>query len=252
MSDQAEKVVGKDEGVRASEAMARMLIHEIKLGALSVGDPLPTERELCERFNASRPTVREAIAQMQMSGYATSGGGKRPRADKPTVGKIIVSAADHIREALGDAEGGAQLEQLRQFLECGAIREATRKANNMSIAKIKQALDANYAAIGTEDFGRTDIAFHRSILSVVGNALILALHDNFVDLMLSHRPQHTDQLAHDQVVYEEHREMYEAILAGDAGRASDILDRHLERSYRSRLSPPSKAIVKGADDETSG
>jgi len=230
---------------RASELMAQVLIEEIRSGMLPVGDALPTERELCDRFDASRPTVREALVLMQSGGYISTAAGKRPRADKPTIENIILTAGDHIREILGQAESGAHLEQMRQFVETGAVREAARKASNVQITLIRNALSDNFAAIGSETFPQTDIAFHRSIVAVVDNPIILTLHDRFVSVMLASRPALVERQQHDETMYEEHRCIYEAILRGDMVEATDIMDRHLERSYRSRLAPPQKIGVDG-------
>ncbi len=225
-------------GERTADKIAAELIDRIKTGDLPTGKPLPTERELCDSYDASRPTVREALSLLQIKGYVSLGGGKRPRAAKPSLDQILLSAAGHVSELLGDAESGAHLEQMRQFIEIGAVRSATSNSSNIQIAKMQQALEANYKAIGTKDFAETDIAFHRSIVSVVGNPVILKLHDLFVSSMLSHRPEQPNKKFRDEQSYEEHRQIYEAVLASNVELASDLVDSHLERSYRQRLSAP--------------
>ncbi|MGW8682174.1 GntR family transcriptional regulator [Streptomyces sp. NPDC055817] len=40
----------------------------LKAHGAQVGDPFPTEKDLCERFGASRTAVRSAIAQMEGQG----------------------------------------------------------------------------------------------------------------------------------------------------------------------------------------
>ena len=46
------------------ETIAKQLIAEIREGALPVGTQLPTEPQLCERFKASRHTVRQALRSL--------------------------------------------------------------------------------------------------------------------------------------------------------------------------------------------
>jgi DNA-binding GntR family transcriptional regulator len=43
---------------------------------MKVGDRFPTEKELCERFGASRTAVRSAIAQMEGQGLIGKGAGR--------------------------------------------------------------------------------------------------------------------------------------------------------------------------------
>lgn len=45
----------------------------LRVGGVRVGDRFPTEKELCERFGASRTAVRSAIAQMEGQGLIGKG-----------------------------------------------------------------------------------------------------------------------------------------------------------------------------------
>ncbi|CTQ33545.1 FCD domain-containing protein [Jannaschia rubra] len=221
-----------------SSTIAGVLVEEIRDGTFPEDSPLPTERALCERFGASRPTVREALAQVQMRGFARGGAGRRPRAALPSMDSALRAAAGHVRDVLGDAESGAHLEQMRQFIETGAARTAAARADSLQIAKLRSALAANAEAIGTAEFAATDIAFHRALVAVVGNPVILTLHDMFVSTMIAHRPPTEDAARYDSIAHGEHREIYEAVVARDVLRATDVMDRHLERSWRARLAAP--------------
>ena len=76
------------ESERTSEVVADSLIKEIRGNYLAIGATLPTERELCDRFSASRPTIREALRIMEFKGYLRQASNKRPVAEKPTIQKI--------------------------------------------------------------------------------------------------------------------------------------------------------------------
>ena len=74
--------------------IARALRKEIVDGVYPVGSRLPTEHQLCERFGASRYTVREALRRLREDNLVTS----RPRA-----GTRVVSgptARSYVHEAL--------------------------------------------------------------------------------------------------------------------------------------------------------
>lgn len=231
------------EARRAPDLIAATLIREIRTNVLPPGEALPTERALCERFAASRPTVREALARMQLQGYATTGAGRRPRAARPSLDAILRGAGDHIREILGDEASGAHLEQMRQFIETGAARAAAARADAVQLGTLQAALDRNREAIGTPDFAETDIAFHRALVAVVGNPVVLTLHDLFVRTMITRRAPTGDAARQDHVAFDEHRAIHQAILDADPAAAADVMDRHLARSWRARLaarngSPP--------------
>jgi len=53
---------------RLYEQIARKLAHAIAIGEYEIGDRLPSERELAQTFEVSRPTVREAIIALELDG----------------------------------------------------------------------------------------------------------------------------------------------------------------------------------------
>ncbi|GAA0668194.1 hypothetical protein GCM10009535_55060 [Streptomyces thermocarboxydovorans] len=55
-----------------AERMSDLIIEE----SLSVGDPYPSEAQLCERFGASRTAVRRVLAQMEGNGLLDTVHGK--------------------------------------------------------------------------------------------------------------------------------------------------------------------------------
>ncbi len=46
-----------------------IIVHDIKKGTFAEHDKLPSERELCERFEISRSTVRQAMNELEKDGY---------------------------------------------------------------------------------------------------------------------------------------------------------------------------------------
>lgn len=53
-----------------------IITHDIKYGAFDENDKLPSERELCERFDISRSTVRQAMNELEKDGYIYKEHGK--------------------------------------------------------------------------------------------------------------------------------------------------------------------------------
>ncbi|HEX6414643.1 MAG TPA: winged helix-turn-helix domain-containing protein, partial [Burkholderiales bacterium] len=58
------------------ERIAQALEARIASGTVAVGDPLPTEAELCRKYGVSRYTAREALRTLRDAGLIT----RRPRA----------------------------------------------------------------------------------------------------------------------------------------------------------------------------
>jgi len=130
----------KVESERTSEVVADSLIKEIKGNYLEIGATLPTERELCDRFGASRPTIREALRIIEFKGHLRQASNKRPVAEKPTIQKILKYTAENLKEILDDIESQAYLEQMRQFIEVGALRTVIESSSEVNLARIHKAL----------------------------------------------------------------------------------------------------------------
>jgi DNA-binding GntR family transcriptional regulator len=69
-------------GARAYQVIARELLSAIDEGRYEVGDRLPTEAELCERFDVSRFTVRSALAQLEQKGVVSR---------RPKIGTLVTA-----------------------------------------------------------------------------------------------------------------------------------------------------------------
>lgn len=54
--------------------LARLLRADIDRGTLQLGDRLPGERQMCERFSVSRTTVRRALEELSAQGYVQPDG----------------------------------------------------------------------------------------------------------------------------------------------------------------------------------
>ncbi|MCZ9308845.1 GntR family transcriptional regulator [Corynebacterium uberis] len=72
--------------------IAAQLRHDIRSGTLSPGDPLPSEAQLCEQFNAARGTVRQAVGILRQEGMVSSGQGRRTR----VIDTLPTQSFDHL------------------------------------------------------------------------------------------------------------------------------------------------------------
>lgn len=224
-----------------SELVADALISDVRGGLIAEGASFPAERELCVRFQTSRPTIRAALLTMQARGYANLATTKRPKACKPSIGTVFQTAGKGLSDVLGSTETSAYLDQVRQFIEVGAVRLAAQDASNLQVAQINSALKKCFHALGNDaDFARADADFHRSIVSVVRNPIMLELHDRFVFDIVASRPADAHRYERNKTSYEEHRQIYEAISQCDPERAMTVMDRHLARSYRAKLPMPER------------
>lgn len=179
---------------RAHTAILDWLEDQLRTGALSVGDKLPGERALAEKFGIGRASVREAVRILGAMGVLNSSTGSGPNS-----GAIIVSeptTAFTLAMRMHSATHTFPVRDLvltRILLESGAARAAARacataipiggeeaerlrarRAEVLSRAKsIMTKLD-NPDATPLE-FHALDQAFHRTLGELGDNAVLNTL-----------------------------------------------------------------------------
>ncbi|MDP7336212.1 MAG: GntR family transcriptional regulator [SAR324 cluster bacterium] len=219
------------------EVISQGIIEDIKNNTLPSGKPIPPERKLSERFGHSRTSVRAALYHLEKLGYLELKANRRPTVLQPNINSIVSSTIKQLINLEDDFETTAHLEQLRHFIEIGALSSVITKSGNVEYIKIHNALLNNFESIGSfEKFIESDIIFHRSIVAIVGNPILISLHKELLVSTFTNRKKYDNQNKRDTMVYNEHREIYQSILDGNLEHSTKVLDKHLTRSFLDLLS----------------
>lgn len=81
------------------EQLISFVKNDIDAGLLHVGDLLPSENEFCERYDISRPTVRQALSALEQQGLVVRMRGKGSFVTRPKVKrslKTLYSFSDEV------------------------------------------------------------------------------------------------------------------------------------------------------------
>lgn len=216
----------------STETITEVISTDIRRELLQPGEMLPSERELCERFGASRSQVRNAISNLGVLGLLDLSHGKRPRVAAPDVAKIIEGAGAAMSVFLNGVEGRAHLEQARLFLETSMMSYAVEHATSADIAKMVDAIDKCDASIEDQGaFLSADVYFHRVLAEIPGNPIFIAMYEAFVARLMRSRQTPGDVEEYLRRSNDEHRKIVSAIMEKDSKLAVAVLTRHLERNY---------------------
>ena len=219
---------------RLSDAVYNQLLSDIIVGAFSVGERMPPETQLAQRFKVSRPVVREALQRLQNDGIVQSRQGSGSfvqRSPSQRVGELTQRFSLH--EVLQSFE-------LRMAIEVLSARLAARHRTEAQLSQIERAAHAVQAGfeVGTP-VRDADYGFHRAIAVASGNLLLLETRDqlaerlkNGMDVTLSvtqeaAAPRRTR-------VLDEHDRIVNGIRVGDGDSAAIAMAYHLDQA-RSRL-----------------
>lgn len=216
----------------SANEIAKRMAADIHSGAFRPGAMLPSERDLCEQFSVGRNVIREVLTLLQQMGLTDHVKGKRPRVVAPTLSKVMEGVSESAQFFFSGSAGLAHLEQARLFLETSLLRYSTIHATNAQIAKMLEAIEACEAGIGDiAAFRKADVAFHRTLAEIPGNPIFVALHDTFVDKLMTNRAVLPDFEQRNRTSNIEHRKIVSAILDKDADKAVEVLTQHLTRNY---------------------
>ncbi len=222
-------------GDSLSTEIFRQLKEQIETGEFLVGEKLPSEARLTERFGVSRTVVREAVAALRAEGLAVSQQGAGVFVQAPKVSPMeMFRPADPSKTYTV-----IELMELRTAVEVEAASLAAARLTPENDDLIHQALNRLVATFhANEDIAVPDLALHIAIANCTGNSrfpMFLELLEREMSPFKKHHGIHTNRSL---VFVEEHTDIVLAISARDPQAARDAMRTHLERSqirYRDLL-----------------
>ncbi|MBB3992623.1 GntR family transcriptional repressor for pyruvate dehydrogenase complex [Sulfitobacter undariae] len=222
---------------KLSTAVVRQVEQLILRGILKPEKQLPPERELAERLGVSRPSLRDAIAQLQEAGLLIS----KPGAGV-FVADVLGSAFSPALMALFARHDEAAMDYLsfRRDMEGLAAERAARLGSDTDLAVIS----AIFAKMETahdnpEEEATLDAQFHMSIVEASHNVVMLHMMRSMYDLLRGgvfyNRQMMFKQQTKRAVLLDQHREIHDALLARDSVAARTAVDAHLTYVERALL-----------------
>jgi GntR family transcriptional regulator, transcriptional repressor for pyruvate dehydrogenase complex len=227
-------------GSAALQVAGRLTDEVVNL--LALGDQLPSEADLAQRFSVSRVTVREALKILEGRGMVGLSRGRRATVAQPDGAMFGAFLRSLIRS---DPKAMFDLVQVRRVLEVQSVTYACRNASRTGLAAVEAALAAMQDAArampddGSDPvidaaFDRADVRFHQALTLAGGNRVLTYLFEAmetslFEAFATSHRglPNSSAIL---RAAYQNHREIFDLIVARDERAAIDAMTAHLARA----------------------
>jgi GntR family transcriptional repressor for pyruvate dehydrogenase complex len=224
------------------------LTASISDGQFEVGQRLPTEGQLTERFGVSRTVVREALSRLKMLGLIESrqGSGAYVMQRLSTLNTQLVLTPD------GSIDAVMQMVEVRRALEAESADLAASRRTAQDIRYIKVALLALEQAVAEGGDGvLQDVAFHSAIATAARNPFLLAtlayLNQFLLDATRVTRANEAIRTDFAQQVLFEHDLIVKAIVAGDSAAAREAGAAHMVNAARRiRSAEPAFWQVQGS------
>ncbi|MGJ8626040.1 MAG: FadR/GntR family transcriptional regulator [Sulfitobacter sp.] len=216
---------------KLSHAVISQIEQLILRGILRPGERLPAERELAERLGVSRPSLRDAISQLQAAGLLST---------KP-------GAGIYVADVLGSAFSPALIDlfarhdeavfdylSFRRDLEGLAAERAARLGSDTDLAVVQTVFDKMEAAHSkrdAEDEAQLDAQFHMAIIEASHNVVMLHMMRSMYELLRGgvfyNRQIMFKQKTSRSALLDQHRAINQALQSRDPSAARAAIEDHL-------------------------
>lgn len=214
-------------------------------GILRDGARLPSERQLAEQLNVSRPKVREALKLLEDRDLIIVRHGEGTFV-APLIGAAMSPAlislyARHKDAFLDYLEFRTEQESFAASLAAARATEADKAILVQVMGELEEAHKAHDAAASRE----ADIRFHSAIIDASHNSLLVHTMASIYALTQQNLFYNRSFLSSldrsGDLLLAQHREIFEAIVAGDSQRAAQAAKDHIDFVKRSYLEAQTRA-----------
>jgi GntR family transcriptional repressor for pyruvate dehydrogenase complex len=212
-----------------TDEIATILRDRVLSGDFGAGDRLPSEQQLADSFQVSRPVIREAIARLKVEGLVDT---------KQGLGAFVAATEGTPRFDAGRLDVKKRVPydfELRWSIEPTIAAFAARRRTEAQLASIADKLDTLKASVRSGKGGsEADAAFHEAIAAAAGNPLFSSLME-FIQATL----RESLRISHITIrkfaggpakVHREHIALFEAIRDKDEAAARQAAIDHLTRA----------------------
>lgn len=197
--------------------------------SLTVGDSLPTERELCDAFGASRNTVREAMRILKAYGIVEV----RPKVGATIIDNRMSSALEifsfNVREISRDTF--ADIQGFRCLLEVASVDEIFERISSEDIGDLREVnarlLEAREIDLASEH----DFQFHTRFIGILGNKAILDVYGLMKPVILRIMKTGKSRRTFETETFREHESVIDALEERDRIAFQYRMKAHLNGGY---------------------
>ncbi|OIQ28654.1 MAG: GntR family transcriptional regulator [Alphaproteobacteria bacterium MedPE-SWcel] len=217
---------------KLSAAVVRQIEKLILRGILRPGERLPSERELSDRLGVSRPSLRDALTELQGRGLLVSRAGSGV-----FVADVLGSAFSPALIQLFASDDEAVFDYLsfRRDLEGLAAERAARFASDADLEVIQAIFDKMTHAGDpgqSTDAAELDAQFHSAILEASHNVVMLHMMRSMFDMLRKgvfyNRQIMFRQHTTCEALLEQHRAINAALQDRDPLAARQAVETHLD------------------------
>jgi GntR family transcriptional regulator, transcriptional repressor for pyruvate dehydrogenase complex len=215
---------------KVADAVAGHIEMLVLEGVLRPGEKLLPERELAERFEVSRPSLREALQKLEEKGIVSTS--REGTVVSPLIGEQLVSSLARLMQAHPETTF-AYLE-FRGIVEAAAAQLAALRATDVDREQLRSAMERMEASHGKDDASEeadADADLHLGLYEAAHNIVLLHIMRALgtmlrQDVFYNRNALYTRRGVREELLAQ-HRAIYDAVIAGDPQAAHAATEHHI-------------------------
>jgi len=216
--------------VTVIEAVTAQLLALIREGHLKPGDSLPSERELMERLQVGRSSVREALRSLATMRVIEVRPSRGAFVRAPVGEDLVPSSA---LRALIDRDAMIEIVEAREVLEVELAAMAAERASKEDLDEIQAILHEMEQSLGDVEQGLAlNARFHLAVAEAARNQVLLKMLASVKDYLEERLREVSQGEEHMRNSLAGHRRIYECICSGKRKGAADAMRAHLSAVRR--------------------
>lgn len=219
-----------------SEKLSQSIVKQIELlilrGILRPGDRLPSERDLSEKLGVSRPSLRDAVANLQERGLLSSKAGSGI-----FVADVLGSSFSDALVKLFASHAEAVFDYIafRRDLEGLAAERAAQFGSDTDLKVVNtifEKMEAAHTKRNAAEEAKLDAEFHLSIVDASHNIIMLHMMRSMYELLQEgvfyNRTIMFKQRTSRGALLDQHRAINDALQQRDPVLARQAIEAHLD------------------------
>lgn len=213
-----------------SDKIVEQIKEMIISGRLKPGDKLPSENELCEMFNVSRTSIREAVKILSGLGFLKIKRGLGIFVEEIDAGYLINQLSPILVQREDDL---LDIVRVRKILETHAAAWAAKNASPADIIEMENAIKYSSVLVegdnaDTNTLSHANLNFHMTLAKSTRSKVLYRIMQSLWDILNEARQVTIELPGRKKESVAGHKKILEAIKRKDPEAAQKAMLEHLE------------------------
>ena len=197
----------------------------IRDGVLKPGDRLPSERELAERFQVGRGSLREAMRSLELQGMVVSRPGSGTYVSSESLEPLASIIVSTLTEANRDLE---DIFEVRHLLEPHIASLAAERSTAEDWERMRAAIEGQESQITSGGTGVDgDTAFHFALAQGTQNPVLVKVISTMSDILAQSRDHAMQSPGRPQRSLASHLQILQMVSTGNSEGARMAMEHHI-------------------------